>query len=115
LETETIRANYRTIAPTAGQVEVVILAVAVRYCIVPVVGDGTFGEVSELRLSAGVGLKAGGRRRAPHNVQTDLNGGVDVRDFLAGEGVEAGMIGGPAERRLLYTACTSGRASNRSD
>jgi hypothetical protein len=55
-------------------VEVVILAVAVRYCIVP-----------------GVGLKAGGRRRAPHHVQTDLNGGVDVLDFLAGEGVEAGM------------------------
>jgi hypothetical protein len=27
-------------------VEVVILAVAVRYYIVPVVGDGTFGEVS---------------------------------------------------------------------
>ena len=64
---------------------------AVRYCIVPLVGDGTYGEVSELRFGAGVGLKAGGRRRAPHHVQTDLNGGVDVLDFLAGEGVEAGM------------------------
>jgi hypothetical protein len=72
-------------------VEVVILAVTVRYCIVPVVEDGTFGEVSEFRFGAGVGLKAGGRRWAPHHVQTDLNGSVDVRDFLAGEGVEAGM------------------------
>ena len=39
-------------------VEVVILAVAVRYCIVPVVGDGTFGEVSELRFGAGVEVVA---------------------------------------------------------
>ena len=59
-------------------VEVVILAVAVRYCIVPMVGNGTFGEVSELRFGAGVGLKAGGRRRSPHHVQTDLNGGGDI-------------------------------------
>ena len=41
---------------------------SVRYRIVPVVGDGTFGEVSELRFGAGVGLKAGCRRRAPHHV-----------------------------------------------
>jgi len=32
--------------PSGDPVEVVLLAVAVRYCIVPVVGDGTFGEVS---------------------------------------------------------------------
>lgn len=70
-------------------------AVTVRYCIVPVVGDGTFGEISELRFGAGVGLKAGGRRRAPHHVQTDLNNSVDVWDFLAVEGVEAGMTAAP--------------------
>jgi len=54
--------------PSGDPVEVVILAVSVRYRIVPVVGDGTFGEVSELRFGAGVGLKAGCRRRAPHHV-----------------------------------------------
>jgi len=55
-------------------VEVVILAVAVRYCIVPVVGDGSFGEVSELRFGAGVGLKAG--RRTFGNAKTTCRCGT---------------------------------------
>jgi len=42
--------------PSGDPVEVVIIAVAVRYCIVPVVGDGTFGEVSELRFGAAIAL-----------------------------------------------------------
>jgi hypothetical protein len=46
-----------------------------------VVRDGAFGEVTELRFSTWVGLKTGGRRRAPHHVKTDLDGGVDDERF----------------------------------
>lgn len=42
-------------------VAVVILAVAVRYCIVPVVGDGTFGEVCASYPQLSSMLFTGGR------------------------------------------------------